>query len=462
MLITEPGSILKGVVGGTDGVSLPGDKSISHRAALFSALADGESMILNFQVSGVTRVMLDALTKLGIEWELEGNRLIVRGGNFDNMRESQLKFGEPVYINCGNSATTMRLLAGAIPVIGIESILDGSGGLRNRPMGRIMDPLRMMGVEIEASGGFAPLHIKPIRGRLHAIDYTLPVASAQVKSCLILAGLAAEGKLILREPGTSRDHSERMLSAMGAHITSYQIDSQNDRKSSNNKTWFITELTPKDSMRLEPLKIKIPGDISAAAFIIVAALIIPGSKVLLKDVGINPTRTGLVEALEMMGAQIEINNIREWGGEPVGDILIQSSSLNGINISGSIVVRMIDEFPIFAVAAAYARGRTYVSDARELRYKETDRISTLVTELKSLGCQIEEKQDGFVIEGGKPLKGINVNGHGDHRLAMALIVAGLACNQPVTIEDYVVLDESFPEFITVIQFLGAKLRIDIH
>lgn len=438
-----PGRPLSGAV------SLPGDKSISHRAALFAALAGGESQIDNFLVAGVTKVMLEALSELGINWSLRGTRLEVKGiwmqGN---------KLVDPVMLNCGNSGTTMRLLAGAIATLGISAVLDGSPGLRSRPMKRIVDPLRAMGVSIEASPqNGAPLRIgarSPGR-KLKPLDYDLPIASAQVKTCLLLAALGANGQTVLREPGPSRDHTERMLQAMKVDLTRSSGETDPEH--------FEVRLSPPESRELEPLLIDIPGDFSSAAFLIVAALVTPGSRIRIQGVGLNPTRTGLLDALQSMGAGIMISNRRDSQGEPVGDLEIKYQPLLGTQISGSLLVRMIDEIPVFAVAAAHARGRSIVSQAGELRHKESDRISDLCQELRRLGVKVEEKSDGFIIEGGRHVHGGIIDPHGDHRLGMALVVAGLAAQETVIVQNSEIIDESFPEFREVLVSLGGEVHI---
>ncbi|MGB6422545.1 MAG: 3-phosphoshikimate 1-carboxyvinyltransferase [Anaerolineales bacterium] len=453
-LIVMPGSSLQGELGTQGRLSLPGDKSISHRAALFAALAEGQSEIDNFLVSGVTSAMLNALTRIGVKWEIVGELLRIDGIGFGNSGREASKLSESLLINCGNSATTLRLLAGALAAMGIPAILDGTAGLKRRPMGRIVKPLKQMGVAIEATNGCAPLHLKRSAMPLQPIDYMTRVASAQVKSCILLAALAANGKTTLREPGPSRDHTERMLRSMGIAVISKTELLQDDRDC------YITQVNTKPPVSLNPLKMKIPGDFSAAAFLVVAGLICPGSKVTIRGVGLNPTRTGLLDALDRMGADLRIDNMVELNDELIGDIHIQSSNLRGIEVNGSLVVRMIDEFPIFAVAASYAKGRTVVSEARELRYKESDRISSLCRELKIIGATVSEKPNGFIIDGREKLMGGKVEPHGDHRLAMALTVAGLNAQTPVSVVDPDIISESFPEFYTIMEGLGANLRIE--
>lgn len=422
-------------------VTLPGDKSLSHRAALFAALAEGESRIDNFLVSGVTQAMLDALTTLGVVWRLEETTLTLQGVGLRAWRPPSL----PLY--CGHSATTLRLLAGALAASGVPAVLDGSPGLRRRPMERIVRPLQAMGVAIEAAaGGGAPLRLagREAGCSLHAVGSLLPVASAQVKSCLLLAGLAADGPVRVFEPALSRDHTERLLRSMGVRL---EIDAA---------THCVTLHPPVGA--LTPLRLELPGDFSSAAFLIVAALITPRSDILLRRVGLNPTRTGLLDALRAMGAVIEVQQPGEAGGEPVGDLRVRSSRLRGTVISGAQVVSMIDEFPIFAVAAAFADGTTEVRDAGELRHKESDRVSVLGSELSRIGVDFRERPDGFVIEGGD-LPGGDASACGDHRLALALATAGLAAQRPVTVQGAEILSQSFPSFPCTLLRLGGRLQV---
>ena len=378
-----PGSSIHGDIDGSHGLVIPGDKSLSHRAALFASLADGDSIIRNFQVSGVTRVMLEALTQLGVNWELDDRVLRVRGNGFDGLRTPD----QPIY--CGNSATTIRMLAGALAVGGVHTVLDGSSGLRRRPMGRIVNPLRSMGVPIQSSQGeCAPLTLgsRDLSHSLLGLEHSLSVASAQVKSCILMAALAADGQTTIIEPGPSRDHTERMLSSMGVEVES-QL-----RISDNGETVYLTRVMPLESRILKPLgDVTLPADISAAAFLMIATLITPQSNITLEGVGINPTRTGLLDALRSMGADLQVRDRCRAGGEPIGTITVKSSSLYGTEVFGEQVVRMIDEFPVFAAAAAMAKGDTLVRDATELRHKESDRITVLCVEMQKLGVQIEEK-----------------------------------------------------------------------
>ena len=446
-LVIVPGNPLRGAL------SLPGDKSISHRAALFAALSSGECQVKNFLVAGVTQVMLDALAELGITWSLNGTTLQVQGAGL----QSQFAAADPIRLDCGNSGTTMRLLAGTVAALGLPVILDGSDRLRGRPMRRIVAPLKRMGVEIQSSAeGTAPLILsaRPTNQKLMSLEYTLPVASAQVKTCLLLAALAAEGETILREPGPSRDHTERMLRAMGAGIKSRPV-----LDPANGIEQIETRFIPPNPLELEPFDLILPGDFSSAAFLIVAAVITPGSVIKLQGVGLNPTRTGLLDVLLSMGADITIMNQDESCGEIRGDLRVCHSSLTATTVSGSTVVRMIDEFPVFAVAAAHARGKTVVADAGELRHKESDRIHDLCRELRNLGADLEESSDGFTVNGSGALKGGRAASHGDHRLAMALAVAGLASEGTIEIDGAGILSKSYPQFDQALLDLGADIRL---
>jgi 3-phosphoshikimate 1-carboxyvinyltransferase len=443
-LTVLPSNALKGTFGGSTTPGLPGDKSISHRAALLAGMASGDSHIENFMVSGVTRVLLKALELLGVEVELSGNVLRVHSPGYR-------KWKTPAFaLNCGNSATTMRLLAGAIAASGVQAVLDGSDSLRRRPMDRIIEPLLAMGVSIQGTpDGCAPLKIggRSQRTKLHPLEYSLPVASAQVKTCLLLAGLAASGQIILHEPETSRDHTERMLSGMGIQIDETFL------------TGHTIRLSPESEYEISPLNMQVPGDFSSAAFLIVAGLIAPGSQIQLSGVGLNETRTGLLDVLKTMGGNILITGQSILHSEPVGNLIIRSSALQGVTVQGSLVVRMIDEFPALAAAAIYALGTTSVRDAEELHYKETDRITSLCEELSNIGATIAASPDGFILQGDRSIHGGTVASHKDHRLAMSLAVAGLASQTGVVVKNAEIIRESFPAFIDVLGSAGANIQV---
>jgi 3-phosphoshikimate 1-carboxyvinyltransferase len=420
-------------------VQVPGDKSISHRALMFAALAAGESRIEGFLPSGDCLATLGCLEALDVEiapspslgegWGGgQATALTVHGRGLRGLQEP----ADP--LNCARSGTTMRLLAGILAGQPFDCILTGDPQLLRRPMRRVAEPLRAMGAEIEDTDGCAPL---VIRGRkLYGHDHTLAVASAQVKSALLLAGLYADGPTVVRQPGPARDHTERMLLAMGAKMAIAGLN---------------VTLTPVDA--LTPNSLTVPGDISSAAFPLVAAVLIAGSEVTIEGVGVNPTRTGLLSVLGEMGARVDIENARVQGGEPVADLMVRFSGLHSAEVGGHTVVRMIDEFPILAVAATQACGTTIVRDAAELRVKETDRIAVIVEGLRKMGARIEPQPDGFIVEGPTPLKGAVVDSYGDHRLAMALAVAGMIAGGETVIENSDCIADSFPGFMALMQRL---------
>ncbi|MBU0704469.1 MAG: 3-phosphoshikimate 1-carboxyvinyltransferase [Chloroflexi bacterium] len=424
-LIVHPGAPLCGRV------RVPGDKSISHRALLLGALCEGNSRVSGFLPAGDCLATLACLRALGVEVEThEATTLTIHGRGLRGLRSPTAP------LDCARSGTTMRLLAGILAGQPFESTLTGDPQLLRRPMRRVVEPLRWMGAAIEDTGGHAPL---TIHGRsLRGCDHILPVASAQVKSALLLAGLHAAGPTTVRQPGPARDHTERMLAAMGAVIETVGL---------------TVTLSPPSS--LSPLSLRIPGDLSSAAFLLAAATLIPGSEVTIEGVGVNPTRTGLLDVLRAMGAEIALADGREQGNEPVADVTARASALAGVEVGGDTVVRMIDEFPVLTVAATQAHGTTIVRDAAELRFKETDRIETVVTELRALGARIDPLPDGFIIEGPTPLYGATVDSHGDHRLAMSLAVAGLIAEEKVVIENAECIADSFPGFVELMQRMGA-------
>ncbi|MCC6146625.1 MAG: 3-phosphoshikimate 1-carboxyvinyltransferase [Anaerolineaceae bacterium] len=438
LLKVSPSRSLKGEV------TVPGDKSITHRAMLFASMAKGESCIRNPLVSGVTRTMLDAVQFLGVSSSLEGNCLWINSPGLENFTPP------PQPLNCKNSATTMRLLAGVIAAAGIPAVLDGSEGLRRRPMGRVIEPLQQMGVLIHASeSGGAPVEImgRSTERNLKGLRFESPVASAQVKSCVLLGGLAANSPVVYLEPALSRDHTERMLSAQGVDIeTTWEANRP------------VITMQPGGRSHLRPLDVTIPGDFSAAAFLMTAALITPNSEVVLQGVGLNATRAGLMATLQEMGGEIEV--IRQWdeAGEPVGDLRVAYSKLRGGKVGGRRVVEMIDEFPIFGIAAAFAEGTTEVAEAAELRLKESDRIRMICDELSKQGVRVIEKTDGFTVFGSTHIPGGGIaESHGDHRLAMSLAALGLNTQQPVFVRGAEIAAESYPEFFQILQALGAEI-----
>ncbi len=411
---------------------VPGDKSISHRAAILGSLGDGRTVARGFLSSADTDATLRCLAALGVHWTLEGDVLTVDGVGLSGFREPA------DVLDCGNSGTTMRVLAGALAGQPFLSVLTGDASLRSRPMERVATPLRSMGATVlTREGGLAPLVI--LGGALRPITYRLPVASAQVKSAILLAGLFTEGVTVVEEPAPSRDHTERMLAAMGADI----------RREEN--ALSVSGM----SGGLAPLDLTVPGDLSAAAFWMVLAACAPDAEVRLPAVGVNPTRTGIIDALEAMGACVEVSEERLSGGEPVADIVVRSSRLRGASFGGDLIPRLQDEIPALAVAAVFARGRTEVRDAAELRVKESDRIAMLAGGLRAMGARIEELSDGFVIEGTGRLRGARVESHGDHRLAMAFAVAGLLAEGETAIEGAESVAVSYPGFWDDIDRLRA-------
>ncbi len=416
-------------------VEVPGDKSMSHRAVLFAAMAEGKSRIRHFLYGGDCEASLKAIQAIGVQVERpRQDEIIVHGRGPHAWREPE------DVIDCVNSGTTMRLLVGLLGAQPFTSVLTGSAQLRRRPMARVTVPLRRMGALVlgREDGKYAPLALRG--GNLQGISYELPVASAQVKSALILAGLFAQGETEVLEPGPARDHTERMLISMGADIHT------------RDGTIRVNPLTHP----LSPLDMVVPGDFSSAAFLIVAALLVEQGDVWIQGVGVNPTRTGLLDVLSAMGARVELENVRESGGEPVADIHVRSSVLQATEVRGHTVVRMIDEFPIFAVAATQAEGTTIVRDASELRVKETDRISAVVQELRRLGANIEALPDGFVVHGPSSLRGARVWSHGDHRLAMALSIAGLIAEGETVVEGAECIGDSFPSFVRLLHTLRQE------
>lgn len=408
-------------------VTPPGDKSISHRAAILNSIAQGKAVVHNFLPGGDCLSTLNCLRELGVEFKLfpgTPTTLEITGTGSRGLREPEN------VLDAGNSGTSMRLLSGLLAAQPFLSIITGDASLRSRPMGRVIKPLREMGAQILGRVGdtLAPLVIRG--GNLHGIKYSLPVASAQLKSTLLLAGLFTKGPTLLKEPAPSRDHTERMLLAMGAKL---DMDGP----------WI--NLSPLTSP-LRALSMDVPGDISSAAYWLVAAVIHPRARVKVKNVGINPGRTGLLDVLKDMGGRIFLENQRQEGGEPVADIIAESSELTGINIKGDMIPRLIDEVPIVALAACLARGTTTIEDIGELRVKESDRIKTTVQELSKLGGRLEELPQGMVIRGVNKLKGASVDSNGDHRLAMTLAIAGGIADGETLIHNAEVVDISYPIF----------------
>ncbi len=404
-------------------IQVPGDKSITHRALLVSALAEGASTITGYCRGEDCLNTLRALQALGIAIEVEADKVRVSGKGLWGLTEPL----QP--LDCGNSGTGLRLLAGVLAGQPFCSILTGDDSLRRRPMGRIVNPLRMMGATIQGrkGGELAPLAIQG--GALKGIEYQSPVSSAQIKSAVLFAGLFAEGETRFSEPVHSRDHTERMFRYLGI-----PFDTQGDHIVLPGRPTYAAK------------DLVVPGDLSAAAFFIVGATLIPDSEVRIVNIGLNPARTGILDILGDMGADIQIVNQREQAGEPVGDLVVRAASLRGITVEAAHVPNMIDEFPIFCVAAALAEGRTVVTGAEELRVKETDRIHAVATELTKLNVPIQETPGGFILHGGAAIKGGTCMSYGDHRVAMALAIAALTGDAPTTILDTDCIGTSFPNF----------------
>jgi len=411
--------------------SPPPDKSISHRAVIFSSLSKGKSIIKNFLRAEDPLSTINAFRTLGINIEDTADEIIINGKGIHGLREPDR------IIDCGNSGTTMRFLSGILSGNPFFSVLTGDESLRQRPMSRVIIPLRLMGAEIMAryDDSYPPI---AIRGkRLKAIQYTMPVASAQVKSAILLAGLYAEGVTEVVEPFKSRDHTERMLPAFGAEIKVEGL-----------------RLKIKGGTELHGLEIYVPGDFSSAAFFIVGALLIRDSEIIIRGVGINPARTGLLSVLKEMGADVEISNIKDLSGEPVADIYCKGGrELKGIHITREKIPSLIDEFPVLCVAATQATGITAIRGAEELRIKESDRIKAMAAELRKMGVKIEEFEDGLNITGGSNLKGAVIESYRDHRIAMAMSIAAIIADGTTTINDISSVSISFPGFFDILKRL---------
>lgn len=415
--------------------SVPGDKSISHRSIMLGSLAEGTTRVSGFLMGEDNLSTWKAFEAMGVAIRQTGSdTLEIEGVGLDGLAEP----GD--VLDCGNSGTTMRLMSGLMAGQNFFSVLTGDKYLRRRPMKRVVTPLAAMGARIwgRDGGERAPLAIQG--GSLRPITYASPVASAQVKSAILLAGLSVEGETRVTEPHLSRDHSERMLSYFGAEVSP-----------------FAGGVSLVGRPRLMAQEVIVPGDISSAAFFMVAGLITPGAELTIKNVGINPTRSGIIDILVAMGGQLELLNIREQSGEPVADVLVRYSNLKGIEISGDMVPRAIDEFPVISVAAALAEGTTTIRDAEELRVKETDRIAAMVSELGKLGGQIEARPDGMVITGVEQLNAGSVSSHGDHRIAMSLAIAALSARGEVQIDDAACTETSFPGFWELLTEVSGSL-----
>lgn len=411
-------------------ITVPGDKSISHRAVMLGALANGTTHITGFLMGEDCLSTIDCFRKMGVEIEITDSEVIVEGVGLHGLCAPE----ETLYT--GNSGTTTRLLCGILAGQPFTATLNGDASIQKRPMGRVIKPLREMGASIEGKNdNYCPLTLYP--SELYGIEYRLPVASAQLKSAILLAGLYAEGQTTVIEPAPSRDHTERMFRALGVEVETHGST--------------ITLEPPED---LYAVDIRVPGDISSAAFFLVAGAIVEGSELTIRNVGVNPTRTGILDVLHEMGADISISNFHD-DAEPVCDLTVKHSMLRGVEIGGSIIPRLIDELPVIAVAAAYAEGETVIRDAQELKVKESNRIAAMVTELKKAGVDAAETDDGMIIRGGKRPHGAAFETYKDHRIAMSLAVLALAARSACRIDEPEVVAISYPDFFHTLERLGG-------
>ena len=428
--IVAPGGLLKGRL------RVAGDKSISHRSVMLGALADGVTHVTGLLEGEDVLCTLGAFRAMGVQAKgPEQGRLTIQGVGLHGLRPP----AQP--LDMGNSGTAMRLLAGILAGQAFDSVLMGDASLSKRPMKRVSEPLGKMGARIDThEGGRPPLHIHGGQ-KLRAIDYSMPMASAQVKSSLLFAGLYADGETTVTEPAPTRDHTERMLRGFG-----YTVQTQGAR------------VCVRGGGKLKACDIDVPADISSATFFLVGAAICPGSELLLEHVGINPTRIGVLNILKLMGADLSVENPREVGGEPVADLRIRGSRLKGIHIPEEQVPLAIDEFPAIFIAAACADGETVLTGAHELRVKESDRIAVMAAGLKRLGIAAQETPDGIIIQGG-PLSGGDVDSHGDHRIAMAFAMSALRASGPITIRDCKNVATSFPDFVELARRAGLAIEV---
>lgn len=404
-------------------ISVPGDKSVSHRAVMLGALAEGTTRITHFLKSADCLSTIDCFRKMGVSIRETSSEVLVEGRGLHGLKKP------PALLDAGNSGTTVRLLSGILAGQSFPSVISGDASICTRPMQRIIDPLTAMNARIfsEEGTGTAPLRIYP--SDLHAIAYQSPLSSAQVKSCILLAGLYADGMTSVTEPALSRDHTERMLRAFGAGVTT------------DGKTAYVSPVPA-----LYAADVTVPGDISSAAYFIAAALLVPGSEILLKNVGVNPTRAGMIRVCRSMGADLTLMNQGMAGGEPVADLLVRSSSLHAAEISGDLIPTLIDELPVLAVLAAFAEGTTVIADAADLKAKESNRIDTVTKNLALMGASVQPTSDGMIIEGGKPLHGAPLNSFHDHRIAMSFAVAALAADGTTSVADAECTGISYPSF----------------
>ena len=408
-------------------IKVPGDKSISHRAVMLGSLANGVTEISGFLKGADCLSTIDCFRKMGIDIDINGENVTVHGNGLRGLKKPD----EMLYT--GNSGTTTRLLCGILAGQNFDTSITGDASIQKRPMGRVVKPLSMMGAKIENE--YCPLYITGTK--LHGIDYKMPVASAQVKTAIILAGLYADGETVIHEIEKSRDHTELMLSAMGADLTVDNLD-----------------ITVKPTNDLTAVNVDVPGDISSAAFFLVLGAIMPNSQITVTNVGIKPTRTGIIDVLKDMGADITLENVHTSAGETVANITVRSSSLKGTTVGGDIIPRLIDELPIIAVAAVFADGQTVIKDAQELKVKETNRIRAVVDEFNKCGIDITETDDGMIINGGKSIHGADFKTYGDHRMAMSLTVLAQLADSESTLDDSDCACVSYPTFFDDFYKLG--------
>ncbi|WP_312108585.1 3-phosphoshikimate 1-carboxyvinyltransferase [Brevibacillus reuszeri] len=404
-------------------IRVPGDKSISHRAVMFGALANGTTTIEGFLPGADCLSTISCFRSMGIAIEQQDDKVTVQGKGWYGLQEPS------EHLEVGNSGTTIRLMAGIMSTQPFHVVMEGDESIAKRPMRRVIGPLRQMGAKIDGrkDGEFTPLSIRG--GDLQAITYQSPVASAQVKSAILLAGLHAKGVTSVTEPHLSRDHTERMLQAFGVQVLRDGLT-----------------VSVEGGQELQGRAISVPGDISSAAFLIAAVMVVPGSSLLIENVGINPSRTGIIDVVKAMGGSLELLNERIVNEEPVADLLVTHSELHGIEIAGDLIPRLIDEIPVIAVMASQAKGKTVIRDAEELKVKETDRIATVVSQLSKFGAKVTPTDDGMIIEGQTPLTAATIDSHGDHRIGMAMAIAGLAASGETVVENDEAIDVSFPGF----------------
>lgn len=416
-------------------ITVPGDKSISHRAVMFGSIAQGDTTITNFLPGADCRSTIQCFRNMGIDIEHTGTHVTVHGQGLHGLQKPEQ------ILDVGNSGTTTRLLSGILSGQPFSSVLSGDHSLNSRPMGRIIRPLSEMGASIKSlkGNGCAPLQIDP--GTLHGIHYLSPVSSAQVKSAILLAGLYADTETTVTEPALSRDHTERMLKAFGADITSVVHKDGS------------ADASVRPCQELYAQDICVPGDVSSAAYFIAAGLLVPDSEILIRNVGVNPTRAGILEVCQNMGADITFVN-RHMNQEPTADLLVRTSQLHGTTIEGSLIPSLIDEIPMIAVMAAAAEGTTVIKDAQELKVKETDRIATVTEGLQAMGADITPTEDGMIIRGGQPLHGAQINSYLDHRIAMAFSIAGLIAKGTTFIGNSNCVDVSYPTFFETLRSLS--------